>query len=374
VKQQGEEIDAEREETKAKFKKYFAESGMRGFYARPLNDDTGRVGMLSMESSDPDFLGPTHLEIVEVLAGQATVALRNAQMYKEVPFISVLEPVLVRKRKFMAMQKQKRTAILAACALGLLFLVACPLPLRVDGSAVVAPVRRALVQPELEGIVAKVLVHEGEHVQQGQVLAEMEAWSFRASLAAAESKYQTAMQEMNKSLAANDGTQAGVQRVQADYWKAEVARARQMLDRTQLRSPIEGIVATPHVGEFAGRKLAQGDSFAEVMDTSETMVDVAVDDMDAGLLKEGQRAAIKLNSYPTKTFHGQVTIVSPVGELLHDGSFFYARVAVANPDEAIKAGMEGRGKVRVGWYPSGYVFFRRPFLWVYSKVWYWLGW
>ena len=46
VRQHGEEIDADREETRAKFRKYFAESGMRGFYAMPLNDDTGRVGML----------------------------------------------------------------------------------------------------------------------------------------------------------------------------------------------------------------------------------------------------------------------------------------------------------------------------------------
>ena len=69
-----------------------------------------------MESSDPDFLGPAHIEILEVLAGQATVALRNAQMYKEVPFISVLEPVLVRKRKFMAMEKRRRTSILVLVA------------------------------------------------------------------------------------------------------------------------------------------------------------------------------------------------------------------------------------------------------------------
>ncbi len=86
VRQHGDEIDADREETRAKFKKYFDASGMRGFYSRPLNDDTGRVGMLAMEASDPDFLGPAHIEILEVLAGQATVALRNAQMYKEVPF------------------------------------------------------------------------------------------------------------------------------------------------------------------------------------------------------------------------------------------------------------------------------------------------
>src|SRR5208282_5554064 len=120
------------EETRDKFRNYFRETGMRGFYAMLLNDDTGRVGVLSLESSDPDFLGPAHIEILQVLAGQATVALRNAQMYKEVPFISVLEPMLVRKRKFMAMEKRRRTLILVFAAAAVLFFVACPLPLRVD--------------------------------------------------------------------------------------------------------------------------------------------------------------------------------------------------------------------------------------------------
>jgi RND family efflux transporter MFP subunit len=374
VRQHGEEIDSDRAETRAKFKKYFADSGMRGFYARPLNDDTGRVGLLAMESSDPDFLGPAHIEILEVLAGQATVALRNAQMYKEVPFISVLEPVLVRKRKFMAMEKRRRTLFLALGAAALFFLVACPLPLRVDGDAVVAPGRRALVQPEVEGVIGKVLVHEGQNVQRGQVLAEMEAWNFRSAVAEAQAKYESALLQMNHALAANEGTEAGVQRVQADYWKAELGRTQQLLEKAQLRSPIDGVVATPHVENFAGRKLQQGDSFAEVVDTSQATVDVAIDDSDAALLKEGQRAVVKLNSYPTRTFHGEVVIVSPKAELVHETPVFYARVGVPNAEEAIRAGMEGRGKVRVGWYPAGYVFFRRLFLWGYFKVWYWLGW
>jgi RND family efflux transporter MFP subunit len=374
VRQNGEEIDAPREETRAKFKKYFADSGMRGFYARPLNDDTGRVGMLAMESSDPDFLGPAHIEILELLAGQATVALRNAQMYKDVPFISLLEPVIVRKRKFMAMEKRRRALFLALGAAALFFLVACPLPLRVDGDAVVAPGRRALVQPEVEGIVGKVLVHEGQNVERGQVLAEMEAWNLRSALAEAQAKYESAMLQMNRALASNDGTDAGVRHVQADFWKAEVDRAGQLLQKAQLRSPIDGVVATPHVENFAGRKLQQGDSFAEVVDTSQATVDVAIDDADAGLLKDAQKAVVKLNSYPTRTFHGDVVIVSPKAEILHETPVFYARVGVSNTDGAIRAGMEGRGKVRIGWYPAAYVFFRRPFLWLYSKVWYWLGW
>ena len=374
VRQHGDEVESDREETRAKFQKYFAESGMRGFYAMPLNDDTGRVGILSLESSDPDFLTQVHIELLDVLASQATVALRNAQMYKEVPFISVLEPVLERKRKFMALEKTRRTMISVTVIAAVIFLVLLPLPMRLDGDAVVAPGHRAQVQPEFEGVVAKVFVHEGDLVKQGQVLAQMDAWDRRTTVAATQAKYQAALLQMDHSLASNDGAEAGIQRVQADYWKAEVSHAEEMLDRAQLRSPIDGVVATPHVDTFAGRRMQFGDTFAEVVDASSAVVDVAIDAPDVGLLRVGQNAAVKLNSYPTRTFHGTVAVVSPKGEVQNGDRYFFARVAVDNPDAAIRAGMEGRAKVSAGWRTSGYVLFRRPALWIYSKLWNWFGW
>ena len=374
VRKHGEENDADREETRAKFKKYFAESGMQGFYAVPLNDDTGRVGMLCLESSDPDFLTAAHLEILQVLTSQATVALRNAQMYKEVPFISVLEPVLVRKRKFMAMEKRRRELVVAGVAAAVIFLVAFPFPLRVDGDAVVAPLRRAEVQPETDGVVRQVFVKEGEHVHAGQVIAAMEDWSAQAAVAEAQSRYQSALLQMNSALATSQGTTAGTQNVQAQYWKTELDRARQLLDKSQLRSPIDGTIATPHVEDFTGRKLGRGDSFAEVVDTSQAIVDVAADDEDAGLLRIGEPASVKLNSYPERTFHGKVAIISPKATSVQGSPTFYSRVAIPNPDGAIRAGMQGRGKIRVAWRPAGYVLLRRPTVWVYSKLWDWLGW
>jgi RND family efflux transporter MFP subunit len=374
VRQTGEGIDASREETRAKFGQYFHTTEMRGFYAMPLSDDTGRVGVFSLESSDPDFLGPAHLEILQVLAGQATVALRNAQMYKEVPFISVLEPVLQKKRKFMAMEKHRRQAIVGASTAAVIFLAVCPLPMRVAGDAVVAPLHRAQVQPEFEGVVGKVFVHEGDPMKRGQVLAEMDAWNYRSALAEAEAKYQTALLQMNRSLANNDGSEAGIQRVQADYWKAEVDRSRQLVDKAKLRSPIDGVVATPHVENFAGRRLQFGDSFAEVVDASGAMVDVGIDDTEASLLKNGSKAAVKLNSYPMRTFRGTVVVVSPEGRQEGESRVFFARVLVPNQDGAIRTGMEGRGKVSVGWHAAGYVLFRRPVVWLYSKIWSWFGW
>src|ERR1700731_4477292 len=83
ISQHGTEISAEREETRTKFKHYFLQSGMRSFHAVPLADEEGRVGVLSFESSDPNFLTVAHLEMIKVLASQATVALRNASLYKE---------------------------------------------------------------------------------------------------------------------------------------------------------------------------------------------------------------------------------------------------------------------------------------------------
>jgi RND family efflux transporter MFP subunit len=230
------------------------------------------------------------------------------------------------------------------------------------------------IQPEAAGVVYRVLVHEGDHVGAGDVLAEMENWNSRYGLAEAQAKHESALMQMNHALAVNDGSAAGAQQVQADYWQAELSRAQEVLDKSKLRSPIDGVVATPRVDSFAGKKLALGDSFAEVVDTSRVIVDVAIDDDDAGLLRAGQAASVKLNSYPTRTFRGQVLLVSQKAESVHEAPVFYARVAIPNADGLLRSGMEGRGKVKTGTYPAGYVLLRRPCIWFISKIWDWMGW
>jgi RND family efflux transporter MFP subunit len=372
--QHGKEFEDPRQETQAKFSKYFADSGMRGFYAVPLADDDGRVGTLSFESSDPDFLGPAHLEMIKILSAQATVALRNASLYREVPFIDLLKPVLDKKRKFLALEKWRRAALVVGGVAALLFLLIFPLPLRVVGDATVSPAQSVFIQPEVEGTVQRVQVREGDAVSAGTTLATLSDWQYRSQLAAAQAKYETAVSQMNRALNGNDGGEAGVQRIQADYWASELARARERLDRTQLRSPINGVVVTPHVEDMVGRKLLSGDTFAEVVDTSRAIVDVAIDADDVLLLHPGEKASIKLEGFPTRTFHGVVTVVSPRSQVQGADRFFFARVLVPNADGAIRDGMQGRGKVLTGWSPAGKVLFRRPAIWIWSKLWSWVGW
>jgi RND family efflux transporter MFP subunit len=376
------EIDDPRPETREKFKRYFEETGVRAFYALPLADDQGRVGILAFESSDPEFLSEAHLEMIKVLAGQATVAVRNASLYREVPFIGVLEPILQKKQQFLAMEHRRRRTMLVGAGIAVLALIVVPLPMRVDGVATVAPAHMANIQPEVEGVVAKVHVREGDEVKRGTVLADLEDWDYRAALTEAEAKRNEARALMNRALAANDGTEAGIQRVQADYWTAEATRARERLDRTHLRSPIDGVVATPHVENLVGRRLEFGDTFAEVADTRRATVDVEVADGDVALLEAGEPAVVKLDAFPTHTFQGKLEVISPLSQVEEEHRVFFARVAVPNddPDALMRSGMQGRGKIDVrgswypaGWRPAGYVLFRSTAKWMRLKLWSWFG-
>ena len=374
VTQHDDQIDDPRHETQAKFTGYFSSTGMRAFYALPLIDDQGRLGVLSFESSDPDFLTLAHLEIIKVLAGQATVALRNASLYREVPFINLLEPLLQKKKRFLAMEKRRRGLMIAlAVAVGL-FLIFCPMPMRVSGDATVASAHTAQVQAGVDGVVKNVQVREGDHVRQGAVLAELEDWNYRADLATAEAKYGEAMATMNRALAQNDGTLAGNERVKLDYLRAELTRARERLDRTTIRAPFDGVVTTPQVQNSVGRRLMHGDTFAEIIEASQVTVDVAVPEDDVTLLERGERASVKLESFPLHIFRGDVTVISPQSQVESEQRVFIARVDVSNPDGTIRPGMQGHGKVSVGWHPAGYVLFRGSAMWLWGKLWSWFGW
>jgi RND family efflux transporter MFP subunit len=295
-------------------------------------------------------------------------------MYKEVPFIGVLEPLIQKKQKFMAMEKGRRAVRIAVGLAALVFLVAFPLPMRLGGNATVAPARTAKIQPEVEGVVKTVLVRESQPVARGQVIAELESWDYSGALAAAEAKRAAAVAEMNRALATNDSSAAGVKRVEAEYWTAETARARERLQRTRLTSPIDGVIATPHIENLVGTHLTTDDVFAEIVDTRQAMVDVGIEESEVALLRAGASSAVKLESYPTRTFRGQVEIVSPSSTTAGDHRLFFARVKVANPEGVIRPGMQGNAKVSVGWRPAGYVLFRGLGRWFWGKLWNWFGW
>jgi RND family efflux transporter MFP subunit len=351
---------------------YFAATGFRALYAIPLADDQGRLGVLTYESGRPDFLDVPHVEMIKILAAQATVAIRNAMLYREVPLISIIEPLVRKKRAFLSSRRRRwmTLGIALECAL---FLSFCPLPMRLAGDAVVAPQHLVTIDAPVDGNVTAVYAREGQRVTTGQVLGAMNDWQWRANLASTEAKYQQAMLVMENDLA-HGAAQSGADREQAEFLRAEMERARARVDDAQLRSPIDGIVVTPALGNTAGKHLVAGDVFAQVLDLSTAVVLISIPERDTVLMSPGETVAIKLDSYPQRTLRGTVSVVSPEAKAGDGERTFTAVVPLSNADASLRAGMTGRGKISLGWKPAGYVMLRRPALWIWQTLWNWIGW
>lgn len=368
----GGEINDPRPETREKFRRYFDQTGMRGFYALPLADEQGRLGVLAFESSDPDFLTELHLESIKLLAGQATVALRNATLFKEVPFIGLLEPMLQRKRRWLATAQRRRMLVLAC--LGAVLLLLVPVPLRLSGDALVGPSQTQSVRAEEDGVVSQVFVHEGETVPAGTALVQMADWTQRANLASVQARYNTAETEAARALVANDPTGAGVHQQEANYLRAEMTRTHEELARTTVLTVLPGTVTTPHTEDLVGRRVLAGDPLLEMVSTAEMMVDVAVSQSDVLMVRPDDEVRIKLDSLPLRTLQGRVVRVSNSAEVNGSDRVFYARVSVPNPQGRIRPGMQGLAKINVGLRPLGEWMLRTPALWVWSKLWSWFSW
>jgi multidrug resistance efflux pump/GAF domain-containing protein len=352
---------------------HFEESGYRALYSLPLNDDQGRVGLLLYESSQPDFLDLPHTEMIKVLSGQATVALRNALLYREVPLISLLEPLMQKKSALLRTTRSRRLVVAGIAAAVILMLIFVPLPMRVTGEAVVAPQHLITVAAPVEGNVDKVFAHEGQRVAAGDVLGSMNDWEWRSDLASTEAKYQQASLAMEDDLS-HGNAQSGADRAQVEYLRTEVDRARTRMQSAELRSPSAGVVVTADLQSAAGKHLDAGAPFAQVLDLDSAIFRIAIPERDAALMQPGQAAAIKLDSYPQRTWHNNVSIVSPQAEPADGLRTITAEVPVSNADAVLRAGMSGRAKIFIGWRPAGYVLLRAPALWAWQTLWDWIGW
>ncbi|MCU1312393.1 MAG: efflux transporter periplasmic adaptor subunit [Acidobacteriaceae bacterium] len=352
---------------------HFETTGYRALYSLPLTDDQGRLGVLMYESSDPNFLELAHTEMIKILAGQATVAIRNALLYREVPLISLLEPLMQKKQALLRTSRGRRWGFGVACVASLLFLAFCPLPMRLTGDATVAPQHLVTIAAPVDGTVVSVAAHEGQIVHAGEILGSMNDLQWRTELSSAEARSQAALLTMQADLA-QGAAQAGADRAQMEFLRAEAERARSRIDIAQLRSPISGVVMTPYLQNAAGEHLDVGAAFAQVLDLSSAVVDIAIAQADAALLRPGDAAAIKLDSYPQRSWHGVVAIVSPEAQAGDGQRTFSARVVLPNADATLRAGMTGRAKVFLGYRPAGYVLLRRPSLWIWQLLWNWFGW
>jgi RND family efflux transporter MFP subunit len=365
------------EDAKAQIVPFLEEHKENGFYALPLRDDQGTLGVMALLSSDADFLTENNRETVAILANQTTVAIRNAQLYQQVPLANLLQPFAQRKKKLLSAVPQGRWSVYAQrAALAAIFLIVCPWPMRLGADATVVPAERRMISAIDGGVVQQVFVREGDTVVAAQVLAQLDDGDDRVKLAQADAALAQARRELADAEFHNDPSAAGQAEIRAELHEAEVRLEQQRVTESQLRSPIAGVVITPKVEEKSGTMVKSGETFAEVVGQERMAAEMSVPEGDLELVRPGKNVTLKLNAFPTTTFEGTVERIGAQTQASAGDQYFIVRTIFENPQGLARTGMVGRARIHArggwfqsGWYPIGYALLRAPFRWIWEKAW-----
>src|SRR5512139_425915 len=259
----------------------------------------------------------------------------------------------------------------------------------------IQPLTKVQIKSKASGIVKGLLVHYGDRVKQGQVLAELDkelleasVREARANLLAAEAAWErnkieaegpdlpflkSALERARKLYAdgliapsllddADKAYQMGLNKQtaaksQASVSKAEVEKARASLEQSEsdlryatIVSPMDGLVLSRdvEVGDAVSSILVLGSQATRVMtlgDVSEVYVLGKVDEADIGRVYMGQRARIVVESFKDKSFEGKVTKISPLGVEKDNVTTFEVRVSIRNPGGELKTNMTANAEI-----------------------------
>jgi RND family efflux transporter MFP subunit len=312
----------------------------------PLKDDEGVVGILVLESAKPDFASARQQELATILANQATVALRNAQLYNQVPLADALGALHARKEAFLALPKQRRMAMAVAALITVGALTLIRWPLRVDATAPqFRPTARTDVRPLIDGIIERVLVREGTTVERGAPIFHLRDAELRADYEAAAAAAAVADRAATAAASRGDAAEERLQRMRADVLRREASVREEQVRAATVRAPVSGVVLTPRPEERVGSWADAGSAVLVIGRTDTLELEFGVDQRDVGRVRVGEEVRLRVDAFPQRTFTGRVSGLADVGLDSAGTVVFPVRAVVPNADGALRPGMVAYARV-----------------------------
>lgn len=204
----------------------------------------------------------------------------------------------------------------------------------------------AQVVAKVSGIVSKIYVEEGDYVNQGQVLAQLDDEVYRIQLAQSEATMHRTEAEFKRTealLENNAVSRQEFQRAKFEHqsWKAAHDLDQLNLDYTTLRAPLAGIV-TERMIRVGNMVLANAELF-RITNFDPLIAVLHIPERELDKLKAKQPALISVDAIEGQEFTGYVDRISPV--VNPATGTVKVTVEVHDPSGQLKAGMFTRVKI-----------------------------
>jgi GAF domain-containing protein len=353
------------------FAEYLDRSGARSICVARLEDEEGRLGTLYLESKELDAFLEVEREQLGLLANQTTVALRNAQLYDQVPFIGVVERVGGWKRQLVGTGGRpllRRLGIQAAVVTAILLV---PWGVRVKPpETVLLPGERTPVRATVAGLIDEVRIEEGKEVSAGQILAVLRADDLSIESQEAAAALAVARRDAAAAQSRGNPGAAQVAELKAREMESRLAVIGERRNRTFLKARHAGVVLTPRPREMVGRWLREGETFVTLGRTDRLETESRVDQRDIGRVSEGQEIRVRTSARPEYTFVGAVTkIAAHADSVPMSEPTFLVRAEIDNTEGLLRPGMEAKAKIVAGLRPIGWLMLRPVVNWTRMRMW-----
>jgi HlyD family secretion protein len=231
---------------------------------------------------------------------------------------------------------------------------------RVVAHGSVQPVELVTVGSQVSGIVEAILADFNTPVRRGQVVARLEASTFRAAVSSAAAELEAAEAGIELARIQWDRIQrlreqnlvppSEVDQARSNMRQAEALlsvrrhaldRAQQELDRTVIRSPTDGIVISRDVdvGQTVAASLSAPVLFEIATDLRLMHIHANVSEADIGQVREGQDVRFRVDAHRDRTFTGRVIQVRNAPRIEDNVVHYETIIAVENEDLLLKPGM-----------------------------------
>ncbi len=225
--------------------------------------------------------------------------------------------------------------------------------IRTVGLVKVDETRVVHVHPKVEGWIEEIYArYEGDAVRKGQPLFSF----YSPDFVSVQQEYLTALRLL-KELPSDVGPgvkesaekNLAAARQRLLWWDVTPQQVEELEKRSTpartllLVSPMDGIVLRKHV--WAGEFMERGADFYHIADLSSLWVDARLYELDLGLVRVGQEAAITFEKGTEQELRGKVVFVSPTLE--EETRTAVARLEFPNADGSLKPGMFATAEILV---------------------------
>ena len=291
-----------------------------------------------------------------ILAGPA-VTLTEDVIHITTRLLPLLDPHLTPLHSLAAQWSQnpvsKKRLILGITALVFLIFL-FPVHLRIRSEVVLEPSSRRFISAPFNGVVKKVHSRAGDVVTPGQLLVELDGREVSERLADVEARLASAILQNTTELEASNYSEAAIRALDAEGLAHERDLLRHRQENLKLYSPLAGVIVAGELERAEGAAVELGKALLELAPLDVLIAEIAIEESDISLVENGMPVSLKLNALPGKTYHGNISRISPRSETRDGKNIFVAEVELPNPDAELRPGMKGKA-VLLSW--------RRPLIW-----------